>query len=59
MSLSAIERLGGKSASKLLKELDEYRSGGEGEGIMALHAMGYTDRAVALPATLMREEKRP
>lgn len=40
---TAIERLGGKSASKLLKELDEYRFGAEGEGIMARHAMGYTD----------------
>lgn len=37
------DRLTGKSASKLLKELQKYRSGAEGEGIMTLHAMGYTE----------------
>ena len=38
------EKLTGKSASKLLKEMTEYRSGAEGEGIMARHALGYTDQ---------------
>lgn len=37
------ERLTGKSASKLLKELRKYQSGAEGEGIMTRHAMGYTE----------------
>jgi len=38
------EKLTGKSANKLLKEMREYRSGAEGEGIMARHALGYTDQ---------------
>ena len=37
------KKLTGKSANKLLKEMREYRSGAEGEGIMARHALGYTD----------------
>ncbi len=37
------DELTGKSASKLFKEMKEYQSGEEGEGIMAVHAMGYTD----------------
>lgn len=37
------EKLTGKSANKLLKEMREYRSGMEGESIMARHALGYTD----------------
>lgn len=38
------EKLTGKSASKLLKEMREYQSGAEGEGVMARHALGYTDQ---------------
>ncbi len=37
------DRLAGKSARKLFKEMKEYQSGEEGKGIMATHAMGYTD----------------
>lgn len=37
------EKLTGKSASKLFKELKEFQSGGEGENIMAYHARGFTD----------------
>jgi cytochrome c553 len=37
------EKLTGKSASKLLKELKEFQSGGGGENIMAYHARGFTD----------------
>jgi cytochrome subunit of sulfide dehydrogenase len=38
------DRLAGKSASELYKELKEYQSGKEGTNdIMARHAMGYTD----------------
>lgn len=37
------DKLTGKSARKLLKELREYQSGAEGEGIMSRHAMGYTE----------------
>lgn len=38
------EKLTGKSTNKLLKEMRGYRSGAEGEGIMARHALGYTDQ---------------
>lgn len=38
------EKLTGKSASKLLKKMREYQSGAEGDGIMARHALGYTDQ---------------
>lgn len=37
------DTLAGKSASKLYSELVKYRSGQEGSGIMAKHALGYTD----------------
>jgi cytochrome subunit of sulfide dehydrogenase len=37
------DRLAGKSASELYKELQEYRSGKEGRDIMAVHVGGYTD----------------
>ena len=37
------DKLTGKSASKLYKKLKEFQSGGEGENIMARHAMGLTD----------------
>ncbi len=37
------ERLTGKSVNKLMKEMRKYRSGAEGDSIMARHALGYTD----------------
>ena len=37
------DTLAGKSASKLYGELIEFRNGQEGNGIMAKHALGYTD----------------
>ncbi len=37
------DKLAGKSARKLFKEMKEYQSGKEGDGIMARHAMGYSD----------------
>ena len=37
------ERLAGESANEIYKELQEFQSGKEGKGIMAKHAMGYTD----------------
>jgi sulfide dehydrogenase cytochrome subunit len=37
------DKLAGKSASELYKDLKEFQSGKEGTGIMARHAMGYTD----------------
>ena len=39
----AFERLAGKSADKLYKEMKEQQSGEEGDTIMARHALGYSD----------------
>jgi len=38
------DKLTGKSAQKLLKELQKYQSGSEGDSIMTRHAMGYTEQ---------------
>jgi len=37
------DRLAGQSASSIYNDLKEFQSGQEGNGIMARHAMGYTD----------------
>ncbi len=37
------DRLTGESANEIYKELLEFRSGKEGNGIMSAHALGYTD----------------
>lgn len=37
------DRLAGKSANELYKEMLEFRSGQEGNGLMARHSLGYTD----------------
>ena len=37
------DKLAGKSANEIYKELQEFRSGKEGDGIMSRHAMGFTD----------------
>ena len=37
------DRLAGKSASELYNELQSFKSGKEGTGLMAKHAMGYSD----------------
>ena len=37
------EKLAGKSASELYKEMKEFQSGKEGDNIMARHVMGYSD----------------
>jgi cytochrome subunit of sulfide dehydrogenase len=37
------EKLAGKSANELYKDMKEFQSGKEGQGIMARHVMGYTD----------------
>jgi len=45
------EKLAGKSANDIYHELVEMRAGKEGDGLMARHAMGYSDvqlRAIAL-----------
>ncbi len=40
------DELAGKSARKLFNELKEYQSGEEGTGIMADHALGYSDAQI-------------
>ena len=42
------DKLAGESARELLKELQEFRAGKEGNGIMARHALGYTDEQMRL-----------
>jgi cytochrome c553 len=37
------DRLAGKPASEIYEELLEFRSGKEGNGLMAKHALGYSD----------------
>ena len=37
------DKLAGKSASEIYKELREFSTGKEGDGIMSRHAMGFTD----------------
>jgi cytochrome subunit of sulfide dehydrogenase len=37
------ERLNGESAAEIYNELKELQSGKEGNGLMAKHALGYTD----------------
>jgi cytochrome c553 len=37
------DKLAGKSASEIYKEMIEFRSGKEGNGLMTKHSMGYTD----------------
>lgn len=37
------DTLAGKSADDIYKELQSYKAGKEGNGLMAKHAMGYTD----------------
>ena len=37
------DKLTGKSADKMFKKMKKYQSGEKGQGIMARHAMGYSD----------------
>jgi cytochrome c553 len=37
------DKLAGKSSSEIYKDLKEFATGKEGDGIMAKHAMGFTD----------------
>lgn len=37
------DKLAGKSANSIYSDLKEFQSGKEGDGIMAKHALGYTD----------------
>lgn len=52
------DRLAGESASEIYKELQEFRSGKEGEGIMAKHAMGFTDAQLKALADWLGTQRR-
>jgi cytochrome c553 len=50
------DKLAGKSSSELYKELKEFQSGEEGDGLMARHASGFTDaQLLALSQYLSRQ----
>ena len=48
----------GKSASELYKDLKEFQSGKEGDGIMARHAMGYSDAQLRELSQWLSQQKR-
>ena len=52
------DRLAGKSASELYNELKEFQSGKEGNGIMAKHAMGFTDAQLRALADWLSKQPR-
>ncbi|RVT50839.1 c-type cytochrome [Rubrivivax albus] len=48
--------IAGKSARELYKDLKEFQSGEEGDGLMAAHARGYTDaQLMAIARYLARQ----
>lgn len=51
------DKLAGKPASEILKELQEFRSGKEGNGIMTRHALGYTDEQLRLLAGYLATQR--
>lgn len=51
------DRLAGKSASEIYKELAEFRAGKEGNGIMAKHALGYTDAQLRELSTYLSTQR--
>lgn len=51
------DKLAGKSANEVYKELLEFRAGKEGNGIMARHTMGYTDAQLKLIANYFATQR--
>lgn len=51
------DKLAGKSANEIYKELVEFRSGKEGDNIMARHAMGFTDAQMRSLATWLSTQR--
>lgn len=51
------DRLAGKSADEVYKELLEFRAGKEGNGIMARHALGYSDAQLRLIALYLSTQR--
>lgn len=52
------EELTGESASKLFEKMKEYQSGEEGEGIMARHAIGYSDAQLRELSQWLSQQQR-
>lgn len=52
------DRLAGESADEIYEELLEYRSGKEGRGLMAKHALGYTDAQLRALANWLGQQRR-
>lgn len=52
------DKLAGKSARKLFKEMKKYQSGEEGKGIMASHAMGYSDAQLRELSQWLSQQQR-
>lgn len=52
------DRIAGESANELYKELLEYRRGEEGQGLMAKHAMGYSEAQLRLIAQWLSQQPR-
>jgi cytochrome c553 len=52
------DRLAGKSANELYNELKEFQAGKEGNGIMAKHALGYTDAQLRALADWLSRQPR-
>lgn len=51
------DKLAGKSANEIYEELQSFKSGKEGKGIMAKHALGYTDAQLKLIATYLSTQR--
>ncbi len=51
------DSLAGKSTNEIYKELKEFQSGKEGNGIMAKHAMAYTDEQLKLISAWFATQK--
>ena len=51
------DRLAGKAANEIFNEMKEFQSGQEGRGIMARHAMGYTDAQLRDLSTYLSRQR--
>jgi cytochrome c553 len=51
------DELAGKSARELYKDLKEFQSGEEGDGLMAAHARGYTDAQLQAIARFLSRQR--
>ena len=52
------DKLTGKSADKLFQKMKKYQSGEKSEGIMARHAMGYSDAQLREMSEWLSQQQR-